>query len=174
MVLLNRYSAIQSAFRRFCTVYKLEKLDPLQPSGRCDIPSRRPYVKSNTVWKTRTFHPNLHLYREASNYSGLSSTSGQHFVFDKLWDFFPKHRYGKITAIVRTRSCIRQVSYSKSRRPDASLHGLEARASDMEIACIWSTVRKTNPLVRMHEALIWKLRAAKVRSSWRQGNTIWT
>jgi len=38
-MLLNRDSAIQSAFRRFCTIYKLEKLDPLQPSGRRDIPS---------------------------------------------------------------------------------------------------------------------------------------
>jgi len=29
MMLLNRDSAIQSASRRFCTVYKSEKLDPL-------------------------------------------------------------------------------------------------------------------------------------------------
>jgi hypothetical protein len=41
MMLLNRDSAIQSDSRRFYTVYKSEKLDPLQPSGRRDIPSGR-------------------------------------------------------------------------------------------------------------------------------------
>jgi hypothetical protein len=57
----------------------------------------------------------------------------------KPQDFFPKHRYGKIAATirmmwipVRTRSSIRQVSQFKSRRPDASQHGPNARASDME------------------------------------------
>jgi len=46
MMLLNRDLAIQSSSRRFCTVYKLEKLDPFQPSGRRDIPSGRPTVQS--------------------------------------------------------------------------------------------------------------------------------
>jgi hypothetical protein len=32
----------------------------------------------------------------------FSSTSGRHLVFDQLWDFFPKHRYGKTDATVRT------------------------------------------------------------------------
>jgi len=102
-------------------------------------------------------------------------------VFDQLQDFLPKHRYGKIAAAVqtmwipfRTRSYIRQVSHSKSRRPDASLHGPDARASDMEIVCIRSTVRTTIPLVRTYEALIWKLRTTKVRPSGRQGNTVRT
>jgi hypothetical protein len=43
---LNRDSAIQKSSRRFCTVYKLEKLDPFQPSGRRDIPFGRPTVQS--------------------------------------------------------------------------------------------------------------------------------
>jgi hypothetical protein len=46
MMFLNRYSAIQNVSRRFCTVYKSEKSDPLQPSGRRDIPSGRPIVQS--------------------------------------------------------------------------------------------------------------------------------
>jgi hypothetical protein len=46
MMLLNRDSAIQSASRRFCTVYKSEKSNPLQPSGQHDIPSGRPTVQS--------------------------------------------------------------------------------------------------------------------------------
>jgi hypothetical protein len=76
-------------------------------------------------------------------------------VRPKLSDFFPKHRYGKIVATVRTRwipvrtrSSIRQVSSFKSKRPDASHHGPDARVSNMEIACIRSTVRTTILLVR--------------------------
>jgi len=46
MMLLNRDSAIQSASRRFCTIYKSEKSNPLQLSGRRDIPSGRPTVQS--------------------------------------------------------------------------------------------------------------------------------
>jgi hypothetical protein len=83
----------------------------------------------------------------------------------KLQDFFPKHRYGKITATVqtiwipvRTLSSIREVSQFKSRRPDASQHGLDTRASDMEIECIRSAVR-------MLEASVWKLLAANLRPS---------
>jgi len=105
--------------------------------------------KASSVRKTRTFHPDLPLCREASNCSSLhpsrrfSSTSGRHSVFDQLWDFLPKHRYGKIAAtvrtmwiLVRTRSSIRQVAHSKFRRPVVSLHGPDARATYMEIVCI--------------------------------------
>jgi hypothetical protein len=90
----------------------------------------------------------------------------------KPQDFFPKHRYGKIIATVwttwipvRTRSSIRQVSQFKSKRPDASHHSPDGRASDMEIACIRSTVRMTILPVRTREASIWKLLAATVRTT---------
>jgi len=128
----------------------------------------------------RTFGPDLPLCREASNCSSLhpsrrfSSTFGWHSVFDQLWYFFPKHKYRKIAAIVRTRSSIRQVLHLKFRRPDASLHGPNVRATYMEIACIWSTVQTTIPLVRTRKALIWKLCAAEVQPSGWQGNTIRT
>jgi hypothetical protein len=102
------------------------KSDPLQPSGRHDIPSRRSTVQASSVRTTRTFCPDLLLCREALNYNSLhpsgrfSSTSGHHSVFDQLWDFFPKHKYGKIVATVRTmwipvqtRSSIGQVTHSK-------------------------------------------------------------
>jgi len=95
--------------------------------------------KASSVWTTRTFCPDLPLCQEASNYSSLhlsgrfSSTSGRHSVFDQLWDFLPKHKYGKIAAtvrtmwiFVRTHSSIRQVAHSKFRYPDISLHGLDA------------------------------------------------
>jgi hypothetical protein len=109
----------------------------------------------------------------------LSSTAGRHSVFDQLWDFFPKHRYGKIAATVRTMwipvrtlSSIRQVTHSKFKPQDDGLHGPDAQASYMEITCIRFTVRKTDVMVRTCQALIWKLRAAKVKPSGRHGNTV--
>jgi hypothetical protein len=142
--------------------------------------------KASSVRMTRTFHLNLPLCWEASNYSSLhpsrrfSSTSERHIV-DQLWDFFPKHKYGKIAATVRTmwipirtRSSIRRVPHSKFKRLEARLHGQDSRATYMEIACIRSTVRMIMLLVRTRETLIWKLRAAKVRLSRPQGNTIRT
>jgi hypothetical protein len=105
------------------------------------------------VRTTRTFRPDLPLCIEVWNCSSLhpsgrfSSTSGRLSVLDKLQDFFPKHSYRKITAsvrttwiLVRTRLSIRQVLQFKSRCPDDSQHGPDARASDMEITCIKSTV----------------------------------
>jgi hypothetical protein len=143
--------------------------------------------KASFVRTTRTFRPYLPLCRKASNCSSLhpfgrfSSTSGRHSVFDQLWDFLPKHSYGKIAATVRTtwipvrmRSSIRQVLHSKSRRPDVSPLGPDERASDMEIASIKSNVQTTIPLVQTREALVWKLLAVEVRPSRRQGTTVWT
>jgi len=90
-------------------------------------------------------------------------------MFDQLWDFFPKHRNGKIAATVQrmyipvqTLSSVRQVALSKFRRPAASLHCSDVQATYMEVACIRSTVQTTIPLVRTRESLIWKLRAIKV------------
>jgi hypothetical protein len=153
---------------------------PLQPSGQSDIPSGRSIVQASAVWTMRTFRPNLPLCREVSNCSSLhpsgrfSSTSGRHSVFDQPWDFFPKHRYGKTAATVqtmwipvRTSSFIRQVMHSKSKHPDVSLQGPDARASYMEIACIRSTVWMIDVMVRTRQALIWKLHAAKVLPSGR-------
>jgi hypothetical protein len=143
--------------------------------------------KASSVWTTRTFRPDLPLCREASNCSSLhssrrfSSTFGRQSVFDQLWDFLPKHSYGKIVPTVRTtwipirtRSSIRQVSHLKSKRPDVNPLGPDARASYMEIACIRSIVRMTIPLVRTQEALVWKLLVAEVRPSGRQDTTVRT
>jgi hypothetical protein len=136
--------------------------------------------KASSIWTTRTFRPGLPLCWEALNCSSLnpsgrfSSTSDATQYSIKLWDFFPKHRYGKTVAtvrmmwiVVRTRSSIRQVAHSKIRRPDA-------RTSYMKIACIRFTVWKTDVVVWTRQALIWKLLAAKVRPFGWQGNTVWT
>jgi len=151
---------------------------PLQPSGKSDILSGHSIVQASAVWTTRTFRPDLPLCREVSNCSSLhpsgrfSSTSRRHSVFDQPWDFFPKHRYGKTAATIQTMwipvrmsSFIRQVVHSKSKRPDVSLQGPDARASYMEILCIRSTIRMIDVMVRTRQALIWKLRAAKVLPS---------
>lgn len=143
--------------------------------------------KASFVWTTRTFCPDLPLCREALNYSSLHpsgrfcSMSGRLSVFNKLQDFFPKHSYGKFATTVRTtwipirtRSSIRHVSHSKSKRSDVSPLGLNARASDMEIACIRSTVRTTISLVWAREALVWKLLTVEVRLSGRQGTVVRT
>jgi hypothetical protein len=89
-------------------------------------------------------------------------------VFDQASGFLSKHRYEKIAATVRTtwnpiwtRSSIRKVSQFKSRRLDASQHGLDVRASDMEIVCISSTVRTTILLVRTRKAFIWITRSGR-------------
>jgi hypothetical protein len=133
------------------------------------------------------FRPDLLLSREASNCSSLhlsgcfSSPSERLSVFDQALGFLSKHRYEKITTTVQTmwipiqtRSSIRQVSQFKSRRPDASQHGSDARVSNMEIACIRSTVWTTISMVWTREASIWKLLAADVRPSGQQCTTVRT
>jgi len=99
----------------------------------------------------------------------LNNTSGRRSMFDQLWDFVPKHRYGKTAAAVRmmwisirTCSFIGQVVHSKFNRPDDNIHGPNAQASYIEIADIRSTVRMTTVMVRTRQALIWKLRTTKV------------
>jgi hypothetical protein len=142
MMHLNRDSAIQRSTRKRNRI----------PCNRPDDVIYRPDAqlsKASSVRTTRTFCPDLPLCQKASNCSTLhpsrrfSSTSGRHSVFDQLWDFFPKHRYGKIAAtirtmwiLVRTRSSIRYVGHSKFRRPENSLHGPDARATYMKIVCI--------------------------------------
>jgi hypothetical protein len=151
------------------------KFSLLHPSRRCDITSGHSTVQASSICTMRTFCLDLPLCLEASNCSKLhpfrrlSNTPGRHSVFDQLWDFFPKHRYGKTTAtvrtmcvLIRTLSFIRQVMHTKFNPLDASLHGPDAQASYIEIACISLTVRTSAFMVRTLQALIWKLRAAKV------------
>jgi hypothetical protein len=158
MMLFNRDFAIQNASRRLCAIYKSKNSVPCQPFGRRDIPSRRPTVQS-------IIRPDDENFMSGPSFVSRSFSSlhpsRRLSVFDKLQGFFPKHSYGKIAATVRTkwipirtRSSIRQVSHSKSRRPDVSPLGPDMRASDMEIACIKSIVRTTIPLVRMRESLV--------------------
>jgi hypothetical protein len=67
--------------------------------------------QASSIWMTRTFRPDVPLCREPSNCSRLypsgrlRNTYGRLSVFDKLRDFFPKHRYGKTIATARTMYC---------------------------------------------------------------------
>jgi hypothetical protein len=69
--------------------------------------------------------------------------------------------------LVQTLSFIRQVMHTKFNHLDIILHGPDAHASYMEIACINSIVQTTSFMVRTLQALIWKLRTAKVQPSGR-------
>jgi hypothetical protein len=71
-------------------------------------------------------------------------------------------------ASVRTRFSLRQVCNSNSTVQTPVCHGPDARESNMEITCIKSTIL----MVRTREAFIWKLLAADVQPSGRQGNTV--
>jgi hypothetical protein len=93
MMLLNRDSTIQSSSRRFCIVYKSEKSDPLQPSGRHDIPFGRSSVKASSVRTTRTFRSDAHQCLETSNCSRLQPSGrngksfGRYSEFEKILAF---------------------------------------------------------------------------------------
>jgi hypothetical protein len=152
------------ASRRLCADFKAVSSISLQPSGWHVISSGRSTVEVSFVRTTRTFRPDLPLCQEASNYSNLHpsgrfrSTSGRHSVFDQLWDFFPKHRYGKIATTVRTMcipvwkcSFIRQVMHSKFNRPNEvfmvqtlKLHIWKLRVSNQpfERHLLWSRCAK--------------------------------
>jgi hypothetical protein len=78
------------------------------PSGRCEKPSGCSSDLSIIRPDDVDSCPDLPLCREASNCSSLhlsghfSGPSGRPSVLEKLQDFFPRHNYGKIAAIVST------------------------------------------------------------------------
>jgi hypothetical protein len=178
--------------RRLCVDFKTVKFSLLHQSGRCDILSGRLTVQATSVQTTRTFRPDLPLCQEALNCSKLhpsgrlSNTSGRRSVFDQLWDFSPKNRYGKTATTartmclpVRTISFIRQVVHTKFNCPDVILHGPDAQASYMEIASINSIVRMLGQH-RPNAALFKKEYHANLESrlhscpSGRLMSTVWT
>jgi len=132
----------------------------MQDSKQCSLvplhPSRRSSLKASFVWTTRSFRPEVPPYPKASICSRLhlserlSNKSGRLFVFDKLKDFFPKHRYGKTTAIVRTTwlfspdaifdkaSRVEDVQRSGRQTPWSRRSGL-----NIKIACSWSATVRT-------------------------------
>jgi hypothetical protein len=149
-----------------------KNLVPCQPSGRRDIPSGRLAIQSTSRPDDVSYRPDAHQTKASSIRTTwipvrtflyveklrtalacicpdvLAACPNNSQCSIKLQDFFPKHRYEKITATVQTtwisiwtRSSMRQVSQFKSRRPDTSQHGPNARVSNKEIECIRKTVR---------------------------------
>jgi hypothetical protein len=118
---------------------------------------------------TRTFRPDIPLCPEASNYSRLhssgrfSNTSGHLSVFNKLRDFFPKHRYGTTAATLRTTwlfcpdiildkaSRAEEVQPSEGQTPWSGRSGL-----NMEIVCSRSATVRTLRQHRPNAALFRK------------------
>jgi hypothetical protein len=159
----------------------------LHPSRRHDIPSGRPTVQSIIHPDDENFPPGPSFMSRNFELLQLASVrTFQQYVRTPLSVQLAMRFLSKIQICedrcnssddVNSRPdalIIRQVAHSKFRRPDASPHVPDARATYMEIACIRSTVRTIIPMVRTGKALIWKLRAVKVRPSGRQGNTVQT
>jgi hypothetical protein len=133
--------------------------------------------QASSVRTTRTFRPDVPLCPEALNYSRLhpsrrfSNMSGRLPMFDKLKDFFPKHRYGKTAATVRTTWLFRldaildkasraeDVPSSEGHTPWSGHSGL-----NMEIACSWSTTARTLGQHRPNAALFKKEFQANLES----------
>jgi len=122
---------------------------PLHSSGGREIPSRHSFVEVSSVRTTRTFSPDIPLCPEALNCSRLhpsehlSNMSGRLSVFDKLKDFFPKHRYWKTVATsqkmcvpVRALSLIGQLVHTKFNRSNISLHGPNAQALKLKLHAV--------------------------------------
>jgi hypothetical protein len=173
MMLLNRDSAIQSASRRFCTIYKLEKSDPLQPSGRRDIPFGRPTVQSiirlddenfssepSSVSRSfelfqlasvRTFQQHVRTTLSARPAMGFPSKT-------QIWE----DRCNRLDALIHKASRAFKIQTSR-RQPSWSRHAsylygncvhqinhpndhslvLDSRSLNMEITCSWSAIVPT-------------------------------
>jgi hypothetical protein len=151
MMHLNMDSAIQRSSRRFCTVYKSGKSDPLQSSERRDIPSTRPTVQS-------IIRPN-----DENIQSGPSSVS-RNFELLQLTSVqtFQQHvrtplNVGSSMGFL-SKTQIWEDSYYRSEDVDSCP---DARDTYRKIASIRSTIRTTCSTVRTREALTWKLRAAR-------------
>jgi hypothetical protein len=112
------------------------------------------FLSKTRIWENRCNHPE-------------DVDSCPHALIHKASIAFKIQTSGR--ASIRYGNCVHQIN-----RPDDHSLGPDARASDMEIACIRSTAQTTIPLVWTHEDLVWKLLAAEVRSSRRQGNTVQT
>jgi hypothetical protein len=140
------------------------------PSGRRDIPSGCPTVQS-------IFHPDVKNFPSkpssvSRSFELLQLASVQTFQqhvrtplgLQPATGFLSKTQIWEVRCNrpddveSRPDALIHKASIAfKSKRPDVNPLGPDARASDMEIACIRSTVRTTIPLVRTCKAFIWKL-----------------
>jgi hypothetical protein len=160
-MLFNRDSAIQSASKRFWTIYKSENLVPCQSSGQRDIPSGRPSIQSIIRLDDENFSSGPSSVSRRFELLQLASvrTFQQHvqttlsvrqasgFLFKtQLWEYC-WNRSDNMDS--RPDALIHKASITfKSRHPDDGPHGSDVRASHMESTCIRSTIQMTILLVR--------------------------
>jgi hypothetical protein len=156
-MLLNRDSAIRSASRRFCTVYQSENSVPCQPSSRHDI---RPDDENFQSWPSAVSR-SFELFQLAS-----IRTFQQH-VRTTL-SVRPSTRFLSKTQIWEVR-CNRPDDVES--RPNALIHkaSITFKIQTSRRQSSWSELECIRSTVWTHEALIWKLLAAEVRPSERQG-----
>jgi hypothetical protein len=159
-MLFNRDSAIQSASRRFYTVYKSENSVPSQPSGRRDIPSRRPTVQSI-------------IRLDNENFPSEPSSVSRSFELLQLASVWTFQQHVQMTLSVRPamgfpsktqlwEDCCNRPDDVDS-RPNALIHEVSIafkiqmsgrQSSWSRRTSIRSTVRTSIPLVRMRETLV--------------------
>jgi hypothetical protein len=173
MMHLNMDSAIPSSSRRFCTIYKPEKLDPLQPSRQHNIPFGCPTVQSIIRLDNKNFH------------SGPSSMSRSFKLFQLASArMFQQH----VRTTLSVRPAMRFLSKTQiwedhCNRPEALIHkascAFKIQTSERQPSWSERTIylygnceddHSIGPNAR--SPLIWKLRRVEVRSSGRQGNTV--
>jgi hypothetical protein len=184
-MLFNKDSAIQSASRKFCTFHKSENSIPCQPSGRRAIPSRRPSVQSIIRLDDENFPPDLPLCREASKLLQLASvrTFQQHvrktlsvrqasgfLSKTQLWE---DHCNRPDDVDSRQDALIHKASIAFKIQTSGRQSAWSGRASIKYGNCMHQINRPgDHPLVLTSKAFIWKLLAAEVRPSGRQGTTV--
>jgi len=150
MMPLNRDFSIKSASRRFCTVYKSEKSDPLQPFERRDIPSRRPTVQSIIRLDDGNFP------------SGPSSVSRSFELFQLTSvRTFQQHVWTTLSVRPATGFLSKtQIWEVPCNCPDDVKSRLDAFIHKASIAFKIQTVRMPVFMARPREHQIWKLRAS--------------
>jgi len=173
MMLLNRDLAIQSSSRRFWTVYKPEKSNPLQPSGWHDILSGRPTVQSiirpdeeNFPSRPSSVSRSFKLFQLASVRTTLSVRPAMGFLSKtQIWEDRcnrPDDMDSRPDTLIHKASCAFKIQMSgrqhywsgrasyiygnsvhQINRLDDHSLGPDTRSLNMEIVCSWSATVRT-------------------------------
>jgi hypothetical protein len=145
MMFFNRNSTIQSASRRFCTIYKSENSVPCQSFGRLVIPSGlQQHVRTTlSVWQASGFLSKTQLWEDRCNRPD-EVDSRQDALIHKSSIAFKKKTFGRQSSwsertSIRYENCVHQIN-----RLDDHPLGPDAWSLGMEITCSGSaTVRMT-------------------------------
>jgi len=150
MMHLNKDFSIQRSSRRFCTIYKSDKSDPLQPSGRRDIPSGHPTIQSIIRPDDENFQPG----------PSFMSRSFDLFQLASVW-MFMQHVWTTLSVRPPTGFLSKtQIWEDRCKRPDDVDSLPDALIHKASCAFKIQTSGRQHSMVRTRELLIWKLRAS--------------